>query len=240
MSTEVLLAIALVAVYLFDSTHFLRIGETLVLTRRQALTGLSFGGSFELGGRRPYLPNPVTPFRPEFRVAWDISGGTTDDAPDVGDDMRRHLLAVRPVGWTATLGAVPIVGVAPLALALGQQVVFLGAVVAAFLIAACSCVLLALRKKDLGLSAWQVCSLAFVALICLPCSANLARAATLQRKWTLTARDLARLGFEPHGASTIHSQILAALSNAKRYVAEESTEFKVIVEQIRQLSECPP
>jgi hypothetical protein len=240
MPTELLLAIALVAVYLFDSTHFLRVGETLVLARGRRLSGLSFGGSFELGGRRPYLPNPLLPLRLNFRVSWDISGGATDDARAVGEQMRQHLMAARPVGWIATVCAIPIVLVAPFALALHAELIFLGAVAASVLSAACGCVIVALRRKDLGLNGWQVCSVIFVALICLPCAPNLARAVTLYRKWNLAARDLPQLGFDPSHADTIRGQIVAALSSAKRYVAEESAEFKVIDEQLRQLGGCNP
>lgn len=240
MSTPILLAIALVGVYLLDSMHFLRIGEALVLTRRSQLEGLSFGVSFELGGRRPYLPNPLTPFRTDFRVAWDTSGAATDDAHVVGEQMRSHLQAVRAVGWTGTLCGIPIVIVAPLALAFGEETIFLAAVAAAVLLAACGCLLVGMRRRALGLSGLQVCSLSFIALVCLPCSPNLARAVTAQRKWTLAARDLPQLGFAAQRSSAIRHQILTALSTAKRYVAEESTEIKVIEEQIRYLQECKP
>jgi hypothetical protein len=101
-------------------------------------------------------------------------------------------------------------------------------------------VIVVLRRKELGLSGWQVCSLIFVALVCLPCSPNLARAATLQRKWNLAARDLPQLGFDEGHSDSLHRQIVAALSSAKRYVAQESAEFKVIDEQLRQLGGCNP
>src|SRR2546430_10003384 len=70
VSPEWLLAAGLVAIYLFDSVQFLQIGEAVVSTRRASLRRLSFGSSFELGGRRPYLPNPLTPWWPELLVDW--------------------------------------------------------------------------------------------------------------------------------------------------------------------------
>ena len=240
MSTAILLAIGLVVVYLLDSMHFLRIGEALVLARGVQLSGLSFGGSFELGGRRPYLPNPLLPYRAEFRVTWDTSGGATDDARVVGEEMRKHLRTVRAVGWIGTVCALAIVVVAPLALAFAQEPIFLAAVAVSVLAAAVESVLIAVRRRALALSALQVCSLAFVAIVCLPCSPNLARAVTAQRKWTLAARDLVQLGFDEQRSSAIRTQILGALATAKRYVAEESAEFKVIDEQIRELEGCKP
>src|SRR5262249_32610572 len=158
----------------------------------------------------------------------------------VGEQMRKHLIAVRPVGWVATLCLIPIVLIAPLALALHEELVFLGAVAASVLCAACGCMIVVLRRKDLGLSGWQVCSVAFVGLLCLPCSPNLARAVPLRGRWNVGARDLPQLGFDASRSEGLHRQIVAALSNAKRYVAEESTEFKVIDEQLRQLGGCNP
>ena len=239
-STEVLLAVALVAVYLFDSMQFLRIGEVVVLTRGGVPRALSFGGSFELSGRRPFIPNPLTPFRPDFRLGWDISGGATADAAVVSDEMRTVLRATRPLGWLASACAISIVLVAPIALAAGEQLVFLAAAAASLCAAFAGCLLVVLRKQELALSTMQVCSLVFVALVCLPCAPNLARAVALQRKWTLAARDLPRLGFDVSRSAEVHGRIVAALSTAKRYVAEESPEFKVIDEQIRQLGSCEP
>jgi hypothetical protein len=123
---------------------------------------------------------------------------------------------------------------------LGEEMIFLAAVALAVLLAACGCLLVGVRRRALGLSGLQVCSLTFIALVCLPCSPNLARAVTAQRRWTLPARDLLQLGFDAQHASVIRGQILAALSSAKRYVAEESAEFKVIEEQIRYLQRCEP
>ncbi len=237
-STEALLAAALVAVYLIDSMQFLRIGEALVLTRASSLSALSFGGSFELGGRRPNLPNPLTPFRPAFRVEWDTSSGPTADARTVAEEMREHLRHVRFVGWLTTPCAIAIVLVAPVALALGEQMAFLLSVATAWALALGGCIRVAVRRRELGLSTRQVCALVFVALICLPCSPNLARAVTLQRRWTLAARDLPELGFSSEEALRARSQVLDALASAKRYVSEDSPEFKVIDEQLRQLESC--
>ncbi len=237
-SAEGLLAVALVAVYVIDSTHFLRIGEALVRTRRQTLDALSFGWSFELGGRRPYIPNPLTPFRPDFRIEWDTAGEATVDARRGCQEMRRHLEIIRPLGWLAPACAIPIVLVAPVALAMGEQIVFLAAAATGWLGAFAGCTFVVLRKRALGLSAWQVCSLVFVALVCLPCSGNLARAVTLQHRWTFAARDLPLLGSDARSSAEIRHQALVALMSAKRYVAEESQEFRVIDEQIRQLEAC--
>ena len=40
-----------------------------------------------------------------------------------------------------------------------------------------------------------------MALVCLPCAANLARAVSTHRRWTLAASDLPALGFDANGDS---------------------------------------
>ena len=120
MSPETLLALALVAVYVADSAHFLAIGEALIRTRSGRTAGLSFGWPFELAGRRPFIPNPLTPFWPELRLVWTpSSAGGAGAAEAVSAEMRAHLAAVRPVACIASVCAALIAVVAPLALAFG-------------------------------------------------------------------------------------------------------------------------
>jgi hypothetical protein len=238
VTTEDLLALALVAVYLWDSMHFLRVGEAVVETRGRTLRGISFGVSFELGGRRPYLPNPFTPFWPACRIEWDTSGGPVADPRAAADEMCAQLEALRPLRWVTIGCALLIAIVAPVSLALGLQVYFLASVAGSLLFALIGCLIVIVRRRRLGLRIGQLASVVFVALICLPCAPNLARAVAGQRRWTLAARDLPELGFDARSA--VRAQILEALTSARRYVAEESVEYKVIDEQQRLLEGGPP
>jgi len=235
ISSEGLLALALVAVYLLDSAHFLRIGEAVICTYSGSLRRVTFGWPFELGGRRPYVPNPLTPFRPEFRVEWDTCGSAIRSSDQVAAEMSRHLQTVRPIGWFATACTCLIVFMAPLALALGQARLFLGSTVLCFALTAAACVLVAIRRKDLGLTVWQAFSVTAVALVCLPCSGNLARAVSIHRRWTLAASDLPALGFEGVKITVIRLGVRDALANALRFLPEHSKGYAVAIEQLRIL-----
>jgi hypothetical protein len=232
---EVLLAFAIVAVYLFDSALFLSIGEVVVTTGRGVLRGVSFGSGFELGGRRPYLPNPLAPFRPEFRVQWDLTDAPTAEIDAVSSQMQQHLQAIRPIGWLATLSGLLIVIAAPLALLLGEQLAFLLAVAGSALVTLAGCALVIQRRSKLGIGAIQLLAQVFIAVICLPCSANLARAVTLQRRWTLAASDLPLLALDQAGSANARRRVVAALTAAKRYVDEGSQPFQVIDRQLHKL-----
>ena len=233
--SEWLLALALVAIYLFDSAQFLCIGEAVIGTRSGSPRQLSFGSSFELGGRRPYLPNPLTPFWPELRVEWNSAQRALIPSRQALSEMKRHLTAVRTIGWFACVCGALIAIIAPLALVTGQQGAF---VVAALLCVVCAvpaCVLVFRSRKDLGLSAWQAASLTLVALICLPCSANLARAVASHRRWTLAASELPSLGFDPARVARIQRELPAVLARARRYWPEDSAEYRSISEQLELL-----
>jgi hypothetical protein len=236
-ATSALLAAALVAVYLFDSAHFLSVGEAVVLTRRRRLCGLSFGGGFELAGRRPYLPNPLTPFRPVFRLDWDLSGSAVSAAREVSEHMRERLSALRTLGVLSALCGVSIVVLAPAGLLIGANSVFLAAALVTLVLAIAAGALLLLKKRTLGLTTWQAASMAFIATICLPCSANLARAVAAHHHWRLAASDLAELGFPSEDLRALRTRVGEALSSARRYVPEEGPYLGIIDAQLRKLGE---
>jgi hypothetical protein len=238
VSSEVLLALALVAIYVADSAHFLRIGEVLVRTRGGALQTLCFGWPFELGGRQPYLPNPLTPYWPDLRLDWETSGATTAEPARVAGEMRRYLAVLRPVRWLAALCACLIVVVAPVALALGAQRLFIGSALLCYATSAAACTVVALRRGELGLTKWQTAAASLIAIVCLPCSANLARTVSGHRTWTLAASDLPSLGLaDRHAVAVTERRLRVVLDRAKHLLPEESVEYRVVAEQARKLAE---
>jgi len=237
VTPETLLALGLIAVYLFDSMHFLRIGEAVVATRRARLHAISFGSGFELGGRRPFLPNPLTPFWPELRLDWVNGASDVEAARHCSDEMHDRASALRWVGMFSGACTASIVIGAPIALLVGAQWVFIACVA---LCLVCELVaaglLLRVRKRlDLGFGQWL--SLALIGLICLPCAGNLARAAAKARCWTLPAYRIAQLQLAGFAAEALRAQLREALLRARRFVDEESPEFRGLSEQLRLLGE---
>jgi len=231
---EWLLAAALVAIYVFDSVHFLQIGEAVVSTRGASLTGLSFGSPFELGGRRPYLPNPLTPWRPDLRIDWNVSiqGARPEQ---INCEMRRHLEVVRPIAQIATMCAAFVAVAAPLALVSGYEVTFTVSILIGLLCAVTGCILVIRRRASLGLTLWQAISVSLVAVICPPCSGNLARATASQRHWALQASDIQNLDFAGPKKVISHAKVREMLTRALRLCAEDSAEYKSVATQLRQL-----
>jgi hypothetical protein len=196
---------------------------------------VSFGWPFELGGRRPYLPNPLTPFWPELRVQWTTLPGAVS-APDViRQEMQTRLRALRPIAWLASGCALAIAGVAPLALLIGQERLFVGAALACLALSATACGVLASRRSELGLTRLQLVSMIVVALVCLPCAGNLARAVSAQRRWSVAAAQLPALGLDERRAAALRPRLLGALADAQRFLPEESPEYQAVSEQLRAL-----
>lgn len=230
-----LLAFGLIAVYLVDSMHFLRIGEAVVVTRGGRPFRLSFGSGFELGGRRPFLPNPLTPFWPELRMDWVNVAGRAGDVQTITEEMRERAAVLRWVGILSGACAASIVVGAPIALLLGSSPVFVACVASCLIFELTTAGLLLRARKRLGLGFGQWLSLSLIGLICWPCAANLGRAAAKARCWQLPAYQFAQLQMAGAEANTLQAEIREAVLRARRFVDEESPEFHGLTEQLRLL-----
>jgi hypothetical protein len=232
---EAVLALALVGVYLLDSVHFLSIGDAVLVTRFERLLQVTFGWPFELAGRRPYLANPFSPFWPELRIQW-TSNSLVSTKPDVATPQMLALLgAARPISWLAALAGVFIVLIAPVVLAVGREDLFLASAGLSFVVAVAACCMLAARRKAVGLSWSQVISLSLVALLCLPCAANLGRAVARRHSWTLAASDIPALGFNVTESRQIQCRVSAFLSQVRRLFPEDTAEYGALTSQINML-----
>lgn len=235
LTPETLLALGLIAVYLLDSMHFLRIGETVIVTRRGRPFTLSLGSGFELGGRRPFLPNPLTPFWPEMRLDWANVAERPGDAQSSTGEMSERAAALKWVGIFSTVCAGSIVIGAPVALLLGAPQVFVACVALCLISEVAAAGLLLRARERLGLGFGQWLSLSLIGLICLPCAANLARAAARTRRWELPAYQVAGLPLAGVGSDALRGQIREAVLRARRFVDEESPQFRGLTEQLRLL-----
>jgi hypothetical protein len=147
---------------------------------------------------------------------------------------------MRGIGPLAVACAALIVLIAPVALALGFQLVFVGAAALCLLLSIAACTIIIVRRKDLGLSAGQVASTVFVAIICLPCAPNVLRSMARRRHWRLNARDLPEIGFDASRLPEMKERVRQALTNAQRFVSEDGKERAVIEAQLRALGGPAP
>lgn len=172
LSAEVLLAAALVALYLQDSALLLHFDEVLVEGGSRGWR-VSTGPGLELRGRFLAIPGSLLPMRPRFRASWLAPrAGPLDSA----QSLARHARLLWPVRIGCMLAGVVILAVMPwLLLGSRDPVQLLVALATAWGLTVSMCAYLALRRAALGLARGQVARLALESLLCPPHAINLYR-----------------------------------------------------------------
>jgi hypothetical protein len=172
---EFWLPVGAIALYLYDSAQLLWHNE-LVYVRSRAGWHAEGPSEISMTGRRWYLPNPLLPQRPGFKVHWSLDEPRA--AATAPDDFLR---ALRPVGWIALLlvGLLLLLPVVSWTLGTGLTLLLLFA--AYYLLVMVALVLVLSRRVVLQLSSAACASLVFDALACAPFAANLVRRLALRR-----------------------------------------------------------
>ena len=77
LSTEALLMLVALGLYIFDSSLFLANNEAALLRVQDGRWVARFGlDRWRLGGKEPYIPNPATPHCPLFKLHWRFEDRT--------------------------------------------------------------------------------------------------------------------------------------------------------------------
>jgi hypothetical protein len=173
---EFWLPIGAIAFYLYDCAQLLWHNELLYVhgAGRWRAEGPS---TVSWLGRRVYLPNPLLPQRPGFRVHWSLTDTRTAAAPVPADFLR----ALRPIGFITQLlaGLLLLLPVISWTLGAGLAMLLLFAVYYSLILLALAFMLV--RRVTLQLSGSGCASLAFDALACAPFAINLVRKIALRR-----------------------------------------------------------
>ncbi len=171
---EATLMLVALGLYLYDSVLMLSGNEAVIYRGWGGRWYAAFGSNhWRLGFREPYLPNPLTPHRPIFRLQWSFEGAPAS-TPACGSfqfpDELRHLtpfvlgtgfslFVLLPLGLFTRLGSAFALG----AIALVYANIAIGLVV------------LLLKRHQMGLSGKQFTLIAFECLVCAPIALNLIR-----------------------------------------------------------------
>ena len=242
LTTAQLLAAGLVLVYLLDSMHFLCLDEAVLRTRGGRLATLSFGSGLELGGRRPFLPNPFTPHRPEFRLQLDLATASAAATPaaEIDASLRARLAAVAVLRGLSAACALLTVLAAPAALLAGSDAGFLLVVACAWLLMLVAGTLALRARAALGLGTGEVLGMAVIALVCLPCAGNFTRALLARPRPTLDATALLQLPLADMDEAARRSVLRAALARLRRRTTEDSRAARTLDAELARLGEDHP
>ena len=169
---ELLLAVALVALYVQDSASLLHFDEVLVAGIRRGWR-VSTGSGLEVRGRFLSVPNALLPAGTVFRSSWlHPAEGPVED-PGALALYAKRLWPVR-IGCMLA-GAAILVALPVLLLTSRDPGWMLGALGTAYLAIAAMLVVLFVQRKALGLAGGKLASLAIESVICPPHAVNLYR-----------------------------------------------------------------
>lgn len=171
VAAESVLMACAVGLYLVDSALLLYFNEGVVSPKGRDGWIVRFGSTLRLRGRELFIPSPLAPHRPLFRLAWNPEGGGAGDP--TWTSRRAALSPLAPLVWGMALAVFVLL---PLGLftRLGDAML-LAAVALLYLSIVAALGWLALARRRLGIAGKRLTALAFEALVCSPLAINLVR-----------------------------------------------------------------
>jgi uncharacterized membrane protein YphA (DoxX/SURF4 family) len=168
LMTDGVLAAGLVLVYLLDAVHWLEQGELAIESRRGSVVRIGFGTRWTLAGRRAWLPMPFTDTVAQ-RAQWVLEATRAAPLADASALLRWPARLSMMNSWVVAL-------VAPACLLIGRQSLFVACALASWVLTLAAAAIAHRQRSALGCTSLQVIGSALLAMICLPCGGNLARA----------------------------------------------------------------
>lgn len=175
LSTEALLMLVAVALYLLDSLLLLSSNEAVLVRGWRGRWFARFGlDRWRLSGKEPYLSNPATPHFPLWRLRWSFDG------PTAGAPAPTRLVAVPPalerIKLHVLVSLVSIFVLVPIVLFYPVPIEYPIAVVALLYLNIVVALIRLFRvRAHFRLSSGQFAVLAFECMACPPFSVNLVR-----------------------------------------------------------------
>lgn len=175
--------------YLFDASLLLY-GNELVFSVCRGHWTFAAGSDVHILRKRPYLPNPLLPGMPIFRVCWG-AGKSQHCGPET---LAAFLRALRPLQWLQALFFCILWGGLGW-VALGHTAFLLPLILLVYSNVLLLVVALVCLRSRLGLNGKMVAKLAFDAMACPPLALNLVRKITLAHQLAGDPVDFAKQAF---------------------------------------------
>jgi len=230
------LMIIAVGLYLYDSCLLLDSNEGILVARGRGWAA-KFASAIRIRGRELFVPGPLLPHRPMFRLAWNLESAAADQSWDRRREVFRPLM---PLTWGMTLALFVLL---PLGLfsRLGEPMLLAAiALIYANILAALGWV--AYKRAAFGLSGKQLGKLAFESLVCSPFALNLIRKISLATPVVEDLVPAARRLLAPEEWSACRASLAARVQDRLLDVEEGSAEAKALQRYRQTVLEepCPP
>lgn len=173
LQDEILLMVGVIGIYIFDSSLLLYVNEGIVSPKRRGDWDVSFGsGRFRIAGKEIFVPNPVTPHLPLYRLQWHIL--ESESVADGAWGERQSMFApLAPPIWGMMLALFIFL---PLGLfSKYGEPMLLAAILLLYACIVSALILVGARRTKFGLTNRRFFALAFESLICSPLALNITR-----------------------------------------------------------------
>jgi hypothetical protein len=218
LEAEVGLMLALAGLYLYDSALLLYRDEGVVSTVGRARWTVRFGSGYQIRGKYLFIPSPLMPHRPIFRLVWKPETGAAAD--DRWTERRTLFEPLIPLVWGILVSIFVLLPLG-LFLRLGDAML-LCAIALLYLNILALLGWIALKRVSFGLTGRRFAALAFEALICSPFALNLVRKISAEMPVDENLVDAARRLQKADDWAASRRQILARIDEELDFEDEES------------------
>lgn len=210
--------LAAAGLYLYDSALLLYHDEGVVSTVGRTRWTVRFGSGYQIRGRYLFIPSPLMPHRPIFRLVWNPETGAAADRR--WTERRTLFEPLIPLVWSMLVSIFVLV---PLGLffRLGDAML-LGAVALLYLNILALLAWIARKRASFGLTRRRFAALAFEALICSPFALNLVRKISAEMPVDENLADAARRLQKADDWEASRRQILARIEEELDFEDEGS------------------
>jgi hypothetical protein len=232
---EFWLPLGAIAFYLYDGAQLLWHNE-LLFVRAGGRWRAEGPSDISWLGRRLYLPNPLLPQRPGFKVHWSLSDTRAAAAPVPAE----FLQALRPIGFTTVVlcGLLLLLPLISWTLGAGLMMLLLFAVYYGLIILALAFMIA--RRKALQLTGSACASLAFDALACAPFAINLVRKIALRRGMEGEPVAFAGTQFAPAERDALRALLARKIEEAAAGASPPTEKRAQIAVLLGKLGDSPP
>ena len=218
VEAEAGLMLAAAGLYLYDSALLLYRDEGVASTAGRAGWTVRFGSGIQIRGRYLFVPSPLMPHRPVFRLVWKPEPAA---AADRRWTERRTLFEPLMPLVLGMLVSIFVLVPAGLFLRLGDTML-LAAFAFLYLNILALLGWVALKRASFGLTGRRFAVLAFEALVCSPFALNIVRKISAEMPVEENLVDAARRLQKAHDWEVSRRQILARIDEELDFEDEQS------------------
>ncbi len=230
-----MLVLGVIGFYLFDSVMLLYFNELVYVQMKQRWTFAHPDPRWQILGKTPYLPNPLWPDRPLFRVCWSVS--SPDEQQEDAEALLQFLGAVNPLRhFTLVLLALLTIGLPVVLFSAGTGLAFFILLGLVYVTISLMLVQIFRQREALGLSITTFAKLAFDSLVCAPFALNLVRKITLHKTLAGDAIGLAHELFDDATFGRLISVVCNRIDEELELEDEESSQYGTLKDYRNQLT----